>query len=352
MKTLTLSIILVCAAIPLRAEETRPVHDRIGYCWNGPQMDRLVDLLKARAPRPPEDLPRLVAGISPHADYRDAGRAYCPLYQRISAPEVVLFGVVHRKTREKLGQPHDKLIFDAYAQWQGPYGAIRVSPLREHLQKRLDPQRWMVSNEAHRMDHSIEGLLPWLQYARRDVRITPILVTAMPFDTMDGVSAELADALAGYMNDRGLSLGKDVFVLISADANHYGKDFNNLHFGEGAAAHQKATAHDRALIDTYLQGASSTAKLRGLTEQLWGTDFKDYGRVVWCGQYPIPFGLLTVGHLTERLSPGKRLTGRLLLYSDSYTEGLSPAGDIGLGLNAPSSLEHRVGFFSAGFYLE
>jgi AmmeMemoRadiSam system protein B len=343
---------LAAVVSPLHAQETRPVRDRTGYCWDGATMDRVFKLLNARAPKPPKNLPPLVAGISPHADYRDAGLAYCPLFQKISAPEVVIFGVTHRQTRNKLGQPQDKLIFDTYAKWRGPYGEIRVSPLREHLQKRLGPKHCMVSNEAHRMDHSIEGLLPFVQHARKDVRITPILVTAMSFDTMDDVSAKLADALAAYMKENHLKPGKDIFFLISADANHYGKDFNNLHFGEGEEAHKKAVAHDRRLVKDYLEGLISTKKLKGLSKKLWGKHFKDYGDVVWCGQYSIPFGLLTVEHLTKKLSPGKHLNGRLFLYSDSYTDDQSPTDNTGLGRNKQSTLGHWVGYFSAGYYLQ
>jgi len=352
MRATFFSVIMLGLALPLHAQQTRPVRDKIGYCWDGPRLERFIAFLQARAPKPPCDLPPLVAAISPHADYRDAGRAYYPLFQKISAPEVVIFGVTHRKIREKLGQPQDTLIFDSYADWQGPYGKIKVSRLREYLQKRLEPQCCMVNNEAHDMEHSIEALLPFLQHARRDVRIVPIMVTAMSFDTMDAMSAKLTEVLAAYMKQNHLELGKDVFILISADANHYGKDFNNTFFGEGLEAHKRATAHDRQLVDAYLQGTVSTDKLRELSTQLWGEDFKSYGKVVWCGQYSIPFGLLTVEHLTEKLSPGTRLAGKLFLYSDSYTDGVLPAEGSGLGVNAPSSLGHWVGYFSAGFYLE
>jgi AmmeMemoRadiSam system protein B len=352
MRTAICSIIALCLVIPLHAQETRPAKDNVGYCWNGPQMERLMSFLRARAPKARGDLPPLVAGISPHADYRDAGRAYYPLFQKMSAREVVIFGVTHRAIRDKLGQPQDKLIFDSYDNWRGPYGEVAVSPLREYLQERLDQRCWMVNNEAHRMEHSIEALVPFLQYGRRDVRITPMMVTAMSFDTMDGLSAKVAEIVAAYMKENHLELGKDIFVLISADANHYGKDFNNVHFGEGLEAHTKATAHDRKLVDTYLQGPISSAKVKELSTQLWGKDFKSYGKVVWCGQYSIPFGLLTVNHLTQKLFPDRRLVGKPLLYGDSYSEGLLPAEDAGLGLNRPSSLGHWVGYFSAGFHLE
>ncbi|MBN1589213.1 MAG: AmmeMemoRadiSam system protein B [Pirellulales bacterium] len=351
MRTLFFSVILVCVALPVHAQQTRPIKAKNSYCWSGPQMERFMSFLQAHAPKKPDDLPPLIAGIAPHADYRHAGRVYYPLFQKISSPEVVIFGVTHRAIREKLGQPQDKLILDAYVDWPGPYGNVEVSPLREYLKKHLDPQYYTVNNDAHRMDHSIEGLLPFLQYGRRDVRITPVMVTAMSFDTMDTVSAKLAKVLTGYMKEKHLEPGKDVFFLISADANHYGKEFNNTFFGEGAEAHGKGAGHDRHLVDTYLQGPISIKKLKDLSSQLWGEDFKSYGDVVWCGQYTIPFGLLTVHHLMETWAPEKQLTGKRFLYGDSYSDGVLPADETGLGTASPPSLERWVGFFSAGYYL-
>jgi MEMO1 family protein len=158
--------------------------------------------------------------------------------------------------------------------------------------------------------------------------------------------------LAAYMKEKNLEPGKDIFFLISADANHYGKDFNNTAFGDGLPAHEKGTAYDRKLVDTCLLGTVSTRKLQDLSAQLWGKDFKGSGDTVWCGKYSIPFGLLTVDRLMRKLSPDKRLAGRLFLYTDTYSEGALPIENTGMGVTNPATLEHWVGFFSAGFCLQ
>lgn len=334
------------------AQETRPAKDYIGFCWKSSQLERFMSCLKSLAPQQSDDLPPLIAGISPHDDYLYAGRVYWPLFQKISAPEVVIFGVTHKAIREKLGDPQDKLIFDSHVDWQSPYGNVAVSHLREYVKEHLDPRYYLVSNEAHCLEHSIEGMLPFLQYARRDVRITPIMVTAMSFDTMDTVSKKLAEVMDAYLKAKSLEPGKDIFFLISADANHYGRDFENTYFGEGVPAHLQATAYDRKLVETYLQGTVSASKLQELSAQLWGKDFKGSGNTVWCGKYSIPFGLLTVHHLTKMRTQDKDLCGSLLQYSDSYSEGVLPLKDTGMGVTNVSNLEHWVGFFSAGFYLQ
>lgn len=335
----------------MHAEETRPNRKGSACTWSAAQMDELLRFLQTHAPKPPKDAPPLIAAISPHAAYGDAGPAYYPVFEQVSAPEVVIFGVTHRAIRDKLGQPQAKLILDTYAQWAGPYGQTRISDLRAAIQQQLGAEHILVNNEAQCLEHSIDSLLPFLQHARRDARLTPLMVTAMRFDTMDQLSAELAAVIAAYMQAQHLELGKDICFLISADANHYGEDFSNHHFGTGAEAHRRGMAHDRKLIEAYLQGEITPARIKGLTKELWGEDYKDYGNVVWCGQYSIPFGLLTVYHLLEKLHAERRLTGQLFLYGDSYTESQRPKAERPPGGTIPSTLEHWVGFFSAGFYL-
>ncbi|MCP5046166.1 MAG: AmmeMemoRadiSam system protein B [bacterium] len=353
-------VILVCIlpVCGLIARDVRPVRDDIGYCWDSRQLERFMDYLESTASTASTastdsaDLPTLVAGISPHDDYLYAGRIYYPLYKKITAPEVVVFGVTHGTVRKKLGDPHNKVIFETYSHWKGPYKDIEVSGLREYLKKNLPAEMVMVSNEAHRLEHSIEGMLPFLQHVSRDVKITPIMITGMPFEKMDALSKKLASTLAVYIKEKGLKLGKDIFFLVSADANHYGPDFDNTVFGEGVKAHEKGTKLDKDITGTLLSGPVVSSNIKRLTRLLWGNDFKGYGDTLWCGKYSVPFGLLTVNHLVKKLFSKKQLTGNVLLYSDTYSEGVVPLKKPGFGITAPFSLKHWVGFFSAGYYLK
>jgi predicted class III extradiol MEMO1 family dioxygenase len=207
-----------------------------------------------------------------------------------------------------------------------------------------------VNRRAHELEHSIEALVPFLHYFNPDVKLTAIMVTAMPLDRMENISDHLADLICRYATENNLQLGQDIFFLISSDANHYGHDFNNAPYGEDAKAHAMATAEDTGLARSYLTGTMDDEKIRGLVGELWGTRFDRTGDFLWCGRYSIPFGLMTIGKVVQSIND-RPIRGTLIHYSDTYSEGVIPLKPCGMGITAPFSLKHWVGFFSAAFYI-
>lgn len=343
-------MILLSFAVCLIAGDVRPVLDDVGFCWQKDQVNRLMDYLKTLETET-VDLPPLVAGISPHDDYLYAGRIYYPLFSRVKTREVVIFGVTHGTVRKRIGDPREKLILDRYPYWTGPFRKVGVSGLREFLTEKPDRDFYLVDNGAHQWEHSIEAMIPFLQYFNPEIKITPIMVTGMDFNVMDRLAETLSTDIAAYMKTNNLELGKDIFFLISADANHYGKDFDNAVYGEDGPAHQKGTARDKEIAETCLSGPVTKEKIEELTRQLWGKTYADYKDTVWCGKYSIPFGMLTVLKTVEKVTGDGGLKGKVLRYSDTYTEGVLPLKDPGYGITAPFSFKHWVGFFSAAFYL-
>ena len=323
------------------SQEIREIKDDIGYCWSLAQMDRIIEYV--REDTIASEGTQFIAGISPHDDYLYAARVYYPLFRRIKTKEVVIFGVTHATVRKEIGDPQNVLIFDDYSGWRGIRKPIRVSGLREYIIKNLDTTYYRISNRAHELEHSIEGMLPFLEYFNPDVRITPIMVTAMPFSRADEVSSALADVILGYIKVNNIRLGDDIFFLISADANHYGKDFNNIPFGVDSTAHRTGVNNDVRLIKEVLISEITDKKIDFFMQEM--------KNVVWCGKYSIPMGLLTTKKVAEHM--GKmEIWGELLRYSDTYSEGVLPIHDHGMGITAPFSLKHWVGFFSAGYYMK
>lgn len=341
---------LVALALTALAQDIRPVRDDIGFCWQRPQMERLLALLAGTEP-PAPGMDGVAVAISPHDDYLYAGRVYYPLFSNLRAREAVIFGVTHGTVRKEIGDPQGVLILDEFPAWAGLGGPVAISPLREKIRQGLPEGAFLVSNRAHALEHSIEALLPWLQHFNPGIRITPVMVTAMPFARMEELAGRLAAVVAAYLQENRLRLGQDVVLLISADANHYGRDFDNVPYGEDEAAHARGIAEDRRIAGELADGALTREKVRRLAKELWGASHLDTGGSYWCGKYDIPFGLLAALE-TARLLGNGVLGGKLLRYADTYSQGVLPLRQPGFGITAPFSPKHWVGFFSARFALE
>jgi AmmeMemoRadiSam system protein B len=263
--------------------------------------------------------------------------------------EAVVFGVTHSSVMKELGPLANVVILDDYDRWRGPYNDVGISPLRQIIRERLPSEYVMINRRAHALEHSIEALVPFLQYYNRDVRITPIMVTRMPLERMQDLSQRLAVIFAEYVTANGLEPGKDIVFLMSNDADHYGPDFNNAPYGIDAEAHRLATENDRRIIATYLTGEIAQPKIAGLAGEIWPDSTSRKPIPVWCGRYPITLGLLTVSDLMNRLGGGP-IHGSLLKYSDTFTEGVLPVRNTSMGVTAVFSYQHWCGWFTESFY--
>ena len=334
----------------LYPQDVRPVRDDVGYCWRGDQVDLFISWLNKDYQQERFESEDLIAGISPHDDYLYAGKIYFPLFKIIKAKEVVIFGVTHGTVRREINDPKNILILDEFDEWRGPYNNVGISPLREIIKKELNPKDYIVSNKAQSLEHSIEGLIPFLQYYNRNVKITPIMVTAMSFGKMDSLSTQLAGIILNYVKVNNLIIGKDIFFLFSNDANHYGEDFDNHPYGLNETAHNVAVANDKRIADQTFNGTITKGKIQNLSDELWPEAGIRQDCPLWCGRYSVVFGLLTVNKVVDKI--GKKLTGKVFEYSDTWTGGVLPVKGTEMGITAPYSLKHWVGFFSAGFYLK
>lgn len=336
--------------ITITAQEVRPVRDEIGFCWTAEEMNTVMNYLNENDSTNFSS-ENLIAGISPHDDYLYAGLVYAPLYKLIKTKEVVIFAVTHGQIRMEFNDPHNIVILDEYDLWKGPFKNVEPSPLREKIKAELDTSYYWVNNEAQAIEHSAEALIPFLQYYNRDIKITPIMVTATNFDKLEELSDKLTDIIVSYVKENNLKLGKDIFFLISNDANHYGKDFNNIDYGEDLKAHQLATDNDKRIANKFFNGEITKDKMIDLADEIWVTMENYPTHPLWCGRYPIVFGLTAVNKITNKLGLGN-IEGKLFKYSDTFSGGVLPIKGTTLGTTSTFSLKHWCGFLSAGFYLK
>ena len=328
-------------------ERMRGQLDAVGFASTPEQMKKTWDL-SAEGPAPerlgPAPPPGVLAALSPHDDYLYAGRVYRSVLPLVTAKTVIVVGVFHpyRKYRVR-----DRIVFDTYETWRTPDGPVAVSGLREELFAAMGEGDASRDAAAHDAEHSIEAEVYWLRHANPSVEIVPILAPATRFERMEEIATRLGGALAASIKKRGWKLGRDVAIVISADAVHYGPHFKHVPFGDGGVeAYTKAIARDREILTGPIAGPVATDKIRTLYATYVDPAEPDTYRLTWCGRFSIPFGML----LLERTAKSLGLpppVGMPLAYATSVGAPELRVRDTGLGETAPANLYHFVGYPAA-----
>ncbi len=350
-------MILASSALPARTDaepSARALVDTVGFAHRAWQMDSVMARIKAlnhddlaRTQQPAGTAWR--AAICPHDDYTYASWLYPAVLRNIKAKTVIIFGVAHKAWRYNL---ENQLIFDSFSSWRGPYGNVNVSPLRDAILKGLPRDMAIVHDPVQSEEYSVEAMIPFLQYQNRKVEIISILVTFMDFDRMQTVSQHLAKALFAVMRKNNLQWGKDVALLISSDAVHYGDEdwggHNFAYYGAGSKANALAKAHDREIIRTCFESKLTEKKIARFYSYTTDPDNFKESRWSWCGRYAIPVGLLTALDL-QRLEKSAPLTGVPIAYATSITQPHLKVDDLGMGETAIATPRHWVGYVAVGF---
>jgi AmmeMemoRadiSam system protein B len=330
--------------------DVRGQQDAVGFASTAEQMAKVWEL--SNTPPAPESfgpLPQAgVAGIlSPHDDYLYAGRVYRRVIPLVTAKTVVLVGVFHKYRRFAA---HDHLVFDGYRAWRTPDGEVPVAAgLRDELFSAMPPSEVGRDDTAHDSEHSLEAILYWLAHQRRDLEIVPVIVPAAPFEGLRTMAAHLGGALAAAMKRRGLTLGRDVAVVISSDGIHYGRDFDYVPFGEGGVeAYERALTQDRGVLTGPLAGEISIDKARAFYAAAVDPEKPDHYRMPWCGRFSIPTGLVLLAETARGLGLPAPVGTPVGLATTVGVPEL-PVRALGLGPTAPANLYHFVSAPAVGF---
>ena len=288
-------------------------------------------------------------GISPHDDYTLAARTAVHIERHIHARTVILIGNAHWS--ETFGI-RDKLIFGDFKYWRGPYGKVKISPLRNEILAALPKDDYVVNRMVIETEHSLEALVPFLQYFNRDVQIVPILIPFTHWQRINRLAEELAVTVAKLLKEKNLTLGKDVAVLVSSDGMHYGGhgwSYYNYHpFGDDAAGYQKAMAYDSTLVARFLTGKITLEKDHALYDSLIDEQDIAHYKVSWCGRFSVTFAVNFMTRLLK-ITENHEMTGYFLRHGSSLNDAWVPVRKLHMGITGDVNLHHFVTYFAVGF---
>lgn len=331
----------------------RSLADTVGFAHLDWQMDSLMARIERYNSYNPESgqysfvgAPKVV--ISPHDDYTYVGGLYPAALRNIKAKTIILFGVAHKA---RLLNLENQVIFDSYDYWKGPFGTVKVSKIRNEIIRQLPDQCYQVNDSMQTMEHSVEAIVPFLQYDNRNVQIVSILVPYMSYGRMSEIAIPLAKAIKKETVNRGMKWGTDFTFVISTDAVHYGDDgwgdSNFSFYGTDSAGYEKAVMHEHEIMET-LSGVLNTDNIEAFCR--YTVDESDYHKYkwTWCGRYSVPLGLLTAYELNQQMG-SKPLTGKIIGYANSIDHPAIKVHDLGMGTTAPANTHHWVGYAAIGY---
>jgi len=321
---------------------TRQLIDTIGFTQYNWQFDSIIARINPSDKKSTNQVYKAV--ICPHDDYAYAAGLYSKTLKGIKAKNIVLIGVAHKARNFNL---ENKLVFGTYDQWKCNDQNIPVSPFRDALVRHLSKDIFVLHDSMMQLEHSLEAINPFLLENNKDIEIIPILVPYMTFENMELFSDKLSASLFKIMNKEKLNFGKDIAIVISNDAIHYGNSdwggSNLAPFGVDSLGNAKAKQKDRKIIDACLKGDLSFEKIKKFNSYTVDKEnFKKY-KWTWCGRYSVPFGLMFANKLNFLINK-KPLEGVFVDYRSSYPGMPIKVKDIGMGYTAPAKPSHWVGY--------
>jgi AmmeMemoRadiSam system protein B len=232
-----------------------------------------------------EDCPKAI--IVPHAGYVYSGPIAASAFALLSSRKnvihrVVLLGPTHRVAVRGLALPD----CDAFAT---PLGSV---PIDQALADAIrDLPQVVVSDPAHRLEHSLEVEIPFLQAVLDEFSLLPIAVG----ETSPNAVAEALDRLWG---------GDETLLVVSSDLSHYLPYEDARQIDAGTAGQignfDSTIKHSQACGATPVNGLLLAARTHGL--QVRQLDLRNSGdtagdrqRVVGYGAFAF-FESLQEGH--------------------------------------------------------
>jgi AmmeMemoRadiSam system protein B len=322
----------------------RPLKDTVGFAQYGWQMDSIMARID-RSGWNENDTSTWKLAVCPHDDYTYTGSLYPELCRNIKAKNLILIGAAHGAAKMGI---QDSLVFDSFDFWKGPWRNVTVSPAREELYKRLNGFV-MISDTLHKTEHSLEALIPYLQYFNKDISIVPILIPAMSPARMEECGKALSVAIKEVAAVNGWKWGTDFAIVVTTDAVHYGNEDwggkDMAFFGCDETGNKKALQHEYEILDSCFKGPITLNKIRLFNSYtLSDSDYHEY-KWTWCGRYCVPVSLYTSYYLND----SRPLQGEIVGYSTSITSPHVPVDDLGMGRTAIATECHWVGYAAIGY---
>lgn len=150
----------------------------------------------------------IISCMLPHAGYMYSGKVAGETVSRINIREnIILLGPNHSGYGATYSIMPEGI-------WQTPLGEVKVdSNLAKEI---LNNSNYLEPDfDAHTHEHSLEVVLPFLQYFKDDFKIVPILFLSDDFEALKKIGGEIANTI------KNRNLKDSTTIVASSDMTHY-----------------------------------------------------------------------------------------------------------------------------------
>jgi MEMO1 family protein len=179
--------------------------------WYPDNKDKLINMVKSYLEnvKPPKKKGEIIAVIAPHAGFEYSGQAAAYSFKSLKNQEVdrvIVLAPSHYSRFRGLSI----LRTDYY---KTPLGLIRIDV--DICDRLLEEKLINTDPYAHKKEHSLENMLPWLQLTINDFKLVPIIVGSLHMEDYKNLASVVKRCI-----------GSKTIIVVSSDFTHYGIYFN------------------------------------------------------------------------------------------------------------------------------
>jgi AmmeMemoRadiSam system protein B len=147
--------------------------------------------------------------VIPHAGYVYSGQVAGAVFAKLEIPSTC---IILCPNHTGMGDP---LAIMSEGAWDTPLGLVQIDSELAHSLKRAF-SALSENAAAHRSEHAIEVILPFLQVQRPQCRFVPIALGTGRFEMLLALGEAIAETIKAHSDP--------ILVIASSDMNHYEND--------------------------------------------------------------------------------------------------------------------------------
>lgn len=158
------------------------------------------------------DLQPIKAIITPHAGYQFCGKIQASVFSYVDRDKYKIKNIILLAPCQTL---NTIVHIPSYDKYVTPLGVMNINKKHLKLLVSMDKDFFVYNDDILSDQHTLDNLIPWLQYTGIECEIVPLVVGILSFEDIQ----KLANYILSIIDD-------NTILIVSSDFTHYGKKYD------------------------------------------------------------------------------------------------------------------------------